>query len=93
MSVKQAQEFRQKHNIPYFIETSAKTGENVETIFSMAAKLLYDNYKGKIAEMVSKPSLMTFFRKKTQRRRNVCARSSVQMALAPEPAGVDHHYK
>ena len=49
VSVRQAQEFRKKHNIPYFVETSAKTGENVETIFTMAAKMLHFNYKDRIA--------------------------------------------
>ena len=37
----------------FFIETSAKTGQNVEEIFITAAKLLYSGYKDKIAVMVS----------------------------------------
>ena len=48
VSLKQAQEFKQKHNIPFFLETSAKTGENVEAIFTMAAKMLHNNYKDRI---------------------------------------------
>ena len=42
VSLRQAEEFRQKHSIPFFIETSAKTGENVEVIFTMAAKILHN---------------------------------------------------
>ena len=53
VSVQQAEEFRAKHKIPYFLETSAKSGENVETIFLMSAKILYSNYKDRIAQLVS----------------------------------------
>ena len=51
MSTEKAEAFRARHNIPFFIETSAKTGENVEEIFTMASKLLYHNFKDKIAVM------------------------------------------
>ena len=40
------------------IESSAKTGENVDQIFIMAAKILYNNYKDKIKVLVSILSLM-----------------------------------
>ena len=51
--MKEAQEFQVKHGIPFFIETSAKTGQNVETIFVMAAKILQENFKDRLVEMVS----------------------------------------
>lgn len=35
-------------NLDYFLETSAKTGENVENAFIMAAKMLYKRHKEKI---------------------------------------------
>ena len=57
---KQAEEFRVKHKIHFFIETSAKTGENVQDIFTMAAKMLYNNYKDKINEMVSSFLVLSF---------------------------------
>ena len=45
VSWEKAESFRARHNIPFFVETSAKTGENVELIFSMASKLLYHSFK------------------------------------------------
>jgi Ras-related protein Rab-2A len=51
VSIEKAEAFRARHNIPFFVETSAKTGENVETIFTMASKLLYHNFKDRIASM------------------------------------------
>jgi len=53
VSLAQAEEFKKKHQIPFFIETSAKSGENVETVFLMASKILYSNYKDKIESLVS----------------------------------------
>ena len=35
------------------METSAKTGENVEQVFLMASKILYTNFKDKIGSLVS----------------------------------------
>jgi hypothetical protein len=57
VSVEQADEFRKKHKIALYIETSAKTGENVQTVFLLASKLLYMQNKDKIGEMVSDPGL------------------------------------
>ena len=53
VSREQAEEFRRKHQIAIFVETSAKTGENVQMIFLLASKLLYTNNKGKIGQLVS----------------------------------------
>ena len=41
------------NKIPFFLETSAKTGQNVEIVFQMASKILYENFKSRIEEIVS----------------------------------------
>ena len=51
--VSEARDFQRANNIPFFLETSAKTGQNVETVFQMAAKILYEDYKDRIVELVS----------------------------------------
>lgn len=53
VSVQEAREFQQRNKIPFFLETSAKTGQNVEIVFQMAAKILYENFKNRIEEIVS----------------------------------------
>jgi len=40
----EGEELKNKFEFDYFIETSAKTGKNVEEIFVHAAKLLYEDY-------------------------------------------------
>lgn len=50
----QAQEFQRKHGIAHYLETSAKTGENVKEIFTLAAKMLYFNNKDNLTEMRDK---------------------------------------
>ena len=44
----QAQEFREKHGIKWYVETSAKTGENVELLFMMGFKFVHEKFKDKI---------------------------------------------
>ncbi|CAI2379838.1 unnamed protein product [Moneuplotes crassus] len=48
----QALEFKEKHNLHYFIETSAKTNLNIESLFTVAAQKLFVKYKAKIENMV-----------------------------------------
>eukprot|EP00347_Sterkiella_histriomuscorum_P006173 403353782 len=55
--------FKNDKDIDIFIETSAKTGENVQEVFITAAKILYTQHKQKIQK--SKVNLM----EKVQRRR------------------------
>ena len=44
-----AEAFRRKHQISFFAETSAKTGENVELVFLLASKLLFVNNRDLIS--------------------------------------------
>ena len=53
VQVQEARAFQQQNKIPFFIETSAKSGQNVETVFQMAAKILYEDFRDRIQEMVS----------------------------------------
>ena len=39
-----AEKFYLDHQLDYFIETSAKTGENAQKVFIKAAQILYDEY-------------------------------------------------
>jgi GTPase SAR1 family protein len=41
--------FKRDKNISLSFETSAMTGENIEDLFITASKLLYNNFKDKIA--------------------------------------------
>ena len=40
-----ARDFQKQHGIKYFIETSAKSGENVNQLFFDASKFLYNQIK------------------------------------------------
>jgi hypothetical protein len=41
--------FKHEKGIHFHFETSAKTGENIESLFITASKILYHNFKDKIA--------------------------------------------
>ena len=50
VSYEEGERLKNKHNIDYFIETSAKTGNNAKNVLIEAAKILYKEYiliKGK----------------------------------------------
>jgi small GTP-binding protein len=44
ISYEEGENLKNKHNLNYFIETSAKTGDNAENVLIEAAKLLYKDY-------------------------------------------------
>jgi len=44
-------QFKEMNNIHYFIETSAKSGANVETLFTDCSRFLYLKYKHKMNEV------------------------------------------
>jgi len=48
VTVERALKFKKEKNINFFFETSCKTGENVERIFVIAAKILFANFASKI---------------------------------------------
>jgi GTPase SAR1 family protein len=47
------EKFKREKGIHFHFETSAMTGENIEDLFIMASKILYHNFKDKIAQLVS----------------------------------------
>jgi len=49
VSVEKIEQFKREKNIDFAFETSARTGENIEELFIIASKLLYNNFKDKIA--------------------------------------------
>lgn len=44
-------QFKEENQILYAQETSAKTGKNVEKLFTDCARFIYDKYGDKLAEM------------------------------------------
>jgi len=44
-------EFKEMNNIHYFCETSAKTGKNVESLFTDCARFIYLKYKDRMNEV------------------------------------------
>ena len=53
VSLDRIEKFKREKNIQYHFETSAMTGENIEDLFIWASKILYHNFKDKIAQLVS----------------------------------------
>jgi hypothetical protein len=49
VSLDRVEKFKRDRNIQFHFETSAKTGENIENLFIFASKMLYYNFKDKIA--------------------------------------------
>ena len=49
VSQDRVEKFKRDRNIQFHFETSAKTGENIENLFIFASKILYYNFKDKIA--------------------------------------------
>lgn len=47
----QAEQFRTKHKIEWYVETSAKTGENVELLFTMGFKFVHERFKDRIWQL------------------------------------------
>ena len=54
VSIDRVEQFKRERGIQFSFETSAMTGENIEELFIIASKILYNNFKDKIAQMVSK---------------------------------------
>lgn len=53
VTLERVEAFKRERGIIFSFETSAKTGENIESLFITASKILYNNFKDKIAQMVS----------------------------------------
>lgn len=49
VSLDRVEKFKREKGIHFHFETSAMTGENIEDLFIMASKILYNNFKDKIA--------------------------------------------
>ena len=54
VSLERVEKFKKDRGIMFHFETSAKTGENIENLFIFASKVLYHNFKDKIAQMKEK---------------------------------------
>merc|ERR1711957_425474 len=51
VTLERVEAFKRERGIIFSFETSAKTGENIESLFITASKILYNNFKDKIAQM------------------------------------------
>lgn len=49
VSIDRVEQFKRERDIKFSFETSAMTGENIEELFIIASKILYNNFKDKIA--------------------------------------------
>ena len=49
VSLERVEKFKKDRGIMFHFETSAKIGENIENLFIFASKVLYHNFKDKIA--------------------------------------------
>ena len=47
VNIEQILEFKASNNILYFCETSAKSGKNIERLFTDTARFIYTKYKDK----------------------------------------------
>ena len=61
VSLDRVEAFKREKGIQFHFETSAKTGENIESLFITASKILYHNFKDKIAQMVSSLVIQSFY--------------------------------
>ena len=61
VSLDRVEAFKREKGIQFHFETSAKTGENIESLFITASKILYHNFKDKIAQMVSSLVFLSFY--------------------------------
>ena len=52
VSTEEALKLKKNSDILYFVETSAKSGENVDKMFIDVAKFIYLKYKDKLHKMV-----------------------------------------
>jgi GTPase SAR1 family protein len=50
--IEHALDFKQKNNLLYFTETSAKSGDNVDRLFIDVAKFIYQKYKDKLHKLI-----------------------------------------
>ena len=51
VTVESVLEFKEMNNILYYTETSAKSGKNVEQLFTDCARFIYSKYKDKMDGM------------------------------------------
>ena len=57
VSKEEGEKFAKEKNFDFFIETSAKTGENLKAIFIVAAKILYLSHKKEIEKKIKEREL------------------------------------
>ena len=86
VSVERVEAFKRERGIIFSFETSAKTGENIESLFITSSKILYNNFKDKIAQMVSvKRIILTFLTyRKMKQSKNEKAKSSRDLRMVTE---------